>query len=111
VANDKKISEKRKRQCSKLVDISKGIVRQVFDRFKHEKLGITWTGGKDSTLTLWIIRQVCQEKVIPIPKTMIIGEGDDLGKSRTLSRKSKKSGVFLLRFVEMRMFLGQQIIH
>ncbi len=74
---DKEISEKRKRQCMKLVEISKGIVRQAFERFKHEELGITWTGGKDSTLTLWIIRQVCMEKGLPLPKTMIIGEGDE----------------------------------
>ncbi len=62
MALDRKISDKRKRQCAKLVEIAKEIVRQAFDKFKHEELGITWTGGKDSGLTLWIIRQVCQEK-------------------------------------------------
>lgn len=77
MAIDKEISEKRKRQCSKLVEISKNIIRQAFDRFRPEELGITWTGGKDSGLTLWIIRQVCQEKGIPFPRTMIIGEGDE----------------------------------
>ena len=71
------MSEKRKRQCAKLVEISKAVVRKAFDRFKPEELGVTWTGGKDSTLTLWIIRQVCLEKGIPIPQTMIIGEGDE----------------------------------
>ena len=77
MAIDKEISEKRKRQCAKLVDISKDIIKQAFDRFKPEELGVTWTGGKDSTLTLWIIQQVCQEKGMPLPKTMIIGEGDE----------------------------------
>ncbi len=77
MALDKKISEKRKRQCEKLVQISKNIVRQAFDRFAHQELGITWTGGKDSGLTLWIIRQVCQDRGIGLPKTMIIGEGDE----------------------------------
>lgn len=76
MAMDREISEKRKRQCLKLVEISKEIIRQAFERFKPEELAITWTGGKDSTLTLWIIRQVCLEKRISIPKTMIIGEGD-----------------------------------
>jgi len=71
------IREKRKRQCSKLVEISKKIVRQAFERFKVQDLGITWTGGKDSTICLWIIRQVCEEMNIPLPKTMIIGEGDE----------------------------------
>jgi len=77
MAIDREISEKRKRQCAKLVDISKDAVRQAFDRFEPEELGVTWTGGKDSTLTLWITRQVCEEKGIPLPKAMIIGEGDE----------------------------------
>ena len=87
---DKEISEKRKRQCLKLVEISKDIVRQAFDRFKPEELGITWTGGKDSGLTLWIIRQVCQEKGIPLPKTMIIGEGDEFEEIDQFVEKMKK---------------------
>jgi len=74
---NRKISEKRERQCAKLIEISKDIVRQAFDRFKPEDLCITWTGGKDSGLTLWIMRQVCLEKGVPLPKTMIIGEGDE----------------------------------
>ncbi len=74
---EREISEKRKRQCAKLVEISKGIVKQAFEKFRHEDLGVTWTGGKDSGLTLWIIRQVCQQEKMPLPKTMIIGEGDE----------------------------------
>lgn len=77
MALEKEISEKRKRQCAKLIDLSKSIVREAFKKLNHEELGITWTGGKDSTLTLWIIRQVYQEKGLPLPKTMIIGEGDE----------------------------------
>lgn len=73
----KEISEKRKRQCARLIETSKSIVREVFEKFKPEEIGITWTGGKDSTLTLWIIKQVCDEKGISLPKTMIIGEGDE----------------------------------
>jgi len=87
---DKEISEKRKRQCAKLVEISKTIVRQAFEKFKEGELGITWTGGKDSTLTLWIIRQVCLEKGLPLPKTMIIGEGDEFEEIEQFVEKIKK---------------------
>jgi phosphoadenosine phosphosulfate reductase len=87
---NKKISEKRQRQCAKLVEISKGIIRQAFEMFKHEALGITWTGGKDSGLTLWIIRQVCQEKGLPLPKTMIIGEGDEFEEIEQFVERIKK---------------------
>jgi phosphoadenosine phosphosulfate reductase len=90
MAMDREISEKRKRQCLKWVEISKGIVRQAFDRFKPEELGITWTGGKDSTLTLWIIRQVCEEKKLPLPKTMIIGEGDEFLEIEEFVERIKK---------------------
>ena len=74
---DREVSEKRKRQCAKLVELSKGIVREAFKRFKPQELGVTWTGGKDSGLTLWIINHVCQEQHLPLPRTMIIGEGDE----------------------------------
>ena len=87
---DLKISEKRKRQCAKLVEISKDIVKQAFDRFKPEDLGITWTGGKDSGLGLWIIRQVCQEKGILLPKAMIIGEGDEFEEIEGFVNRIKK---------------------
>jgi phosphoadenosine phosphosulfate reductase len=87
---NKKISEKRQRQCAKLVEISKGIIRQAFEMFKHEALSITWTGGKDSGLTLWIIRQVCQEKGLPLPKTMIIGEGDEFEEIEQFVERIKK---------------------
>jgi len=90
MAIDKEISEKRKRQCAKLVDITRDIVRQSFDKFKPEELGITWTGGKDSTLGLWIARQVCQEKGIPLPKAMIIGEGDEFEEIEEFVEKIKK---------------------
>ncbi len=90
MALDRIISEKRKRQCAKLIEISKDIVRQAFNKFKPEELGITWTGGKDSGLTLWIIRQVCQEKNIPLPKTMIIGEGDEFEEIEAFVERMKK---------------------
>lgn len=90
MALNKKISEKRERQCAKLVEISKEIIRQAFDKFKIDELGITWTGGKDSGLTLWIIKQVCQEKGIPVPKTTIIGEGDEFEEIEQFVERIKK---------------------
>jgi len=55
---------------------SKEIVRKAFKEFKVDDMAITWTGGKDSTSTLWIIRQVCQEDGIKVPKVMTIDEFD-----------------------------------
>jgi len=70
------VTEERKKELEEKIAKSKGIVREAFSKFKHEELAITWTGGKDSTLTLWIIREVCKEDAIAIPKVMTIDEGD-----------------------------------
>jgi phosphoadenosine phosphosulfate reductase len=72
------LSEKRKRQCLKLVELSKAVIREAFDRFKLEELGIVWTGGKDSSFTLWCVLQVCREREIKLPKTLMISRGDEL---------------------------------
>jgi len=63
-------------ECAELVEKSKEVIREAFKKFKVDDLAITWTGGKDSTLTLWIIRQVCQEDGIRLPKVMTIDEYD-----------------------------------
>ena len=66
----------KEKECAELVDKSKEVIRETFRKFKVNDLAITWTGGKDSTLTLWIIRQVCLEDDIKIPKVMTIDEFD-----------------------------------
>jgi phosphoadenosine phosphosulfate reductase len=63
-------------RCAEAIEKSKGIVREALGKFKVADLAITWTGGKDSTLTLWIIRQVCLENGFKIPKVMTIDEFD-----------------------------------
>ena len=55
---------------------SKKIIRAALDKFGPERLAIAWTGGKDSTLMLWLCCQVCNEFSIPIPRCMFIDEGD-----------------------------------
>ena len=67
--------EKRKR-CAEAVEKSKEVIRKAFKDFKVEDIAATWTGGKDSTLALWITHQVCQEDGIKMPKVMTIDEFD-----------------------------------
>jgi phosphoadenosine phosphosulfate reductase len=64
------------KRCAELVEKSKKVVRDAFNKFAPDELAITWTGGKDSTTTLWIIRQVCLEDKIKLPKVMTIDEYD-----------------------------------
>lgn len=71
------VSEKRRRQCAKLVELSKAVVLEAFDMFSPGEIGLVWTGGKDSSLTLWCVRQVCAEKNIDLPKVLRIDRGDE----------------------------------
>jgi phosphoadenosine phosphosulfate reductase len=64
------------KRCAELVEKSKEVVRETFSRFTPDDIAITWTGGKDSTTTLWIIRQVCLEDKIKLPRVMTIDEYD-----------------------------------
>lgn len=70
------IEQDKVKRCAELIEKSKEVVRQAFNKFTPDELAITWTGGKDSTTTLWIIRQLCLEDGIKLPKVMTIDEGD-----------------------------------
>lgn len=52
---------------------SKEVVSEALDRF--ERTAIAYTGGKDSTLMLWIIREVCLDWGKNVPELMFIDEG------------------------------------
>ena len=60
----------------KKVEDSRKVIRTAFEKYPHEGLAIAWTGGKDSTVMLWLIRQVCQEADLPVPPCFCIDEGD-----------------------------------
>ncbi len=66
----------KERVCAEAIAKSEDVVRQSFKDFDPEDMAITWTGGKDSTLTLWIIRRVCAADGIKLPKVMTIDEFD-----------------------------------
>jgi phosphoadenosine phosphosulfate reductase len=55
------------------IEKSKEVVIEALDKF--ENIVIAFTGGKDSTLMLWIIREVCREMGRDIQELMFINEG------------------------------------
>jgi phosphoadenosine phosphosulfate reductase len=55
---------------------AQNILKETFDRFGSDNLAIAITGGKDSTTTLWLVKQVCEKFGTPMPKCMFIDEGD-----------------------------------
>jgi len=55
---------------------TKKVIREAFEKYDHDDLAVAWTGGKDSTVLLWILREVCNEDGRPIPRCFCIDEGD-----------------------------------
>jgi len=70
------MSKETKERNVELIDKSKQVIKEAFEKYGPLKCAITWTGGKDSTTNLWIIRQVCVEENIPLPQVITIDEGD-----------------------------------
>lgn len=70
------LDEKRVEELEQKIEKSKEIFRMAYDRFDSDEMRLIWSGGKDSTLTLWICRQFCQENGLPLPKAFTIDEGD-----------------------------------
>lgn len=54
---------------------SKRVIAEAYRRFPNDKLALAWTGGKDSTILLWMARELAKEKGLPLPHIMFINEG------------------------------------
>ena len=70
------MNEETKKRNQELIEKSKEVIREAFRNYDPAKCAITWTGGKDSTTNLWIIRQVCVEENLDLPQVITIDEGD-----------------------------------
>ena len=57
------------------IEKSVKVIREAFERFPHDKIVLAWTGGKDSTLILWLMMEVCKRNDFPLSKLMFINEG------------------------------------
>lgn len=60
---------------TKIVRAQETINKAIAD-FGHENIAVAWTGGKDSTLLLWLVRESCNQHRLPLPKIVFIDEGD-----------------------------------
>ena len=79
---------------AKKADDSKKVIREAFERYAVDELAIAWTGGKDSTVMLWLVREVCRQDGHPIPKCFCIDEGDMFDEIRTfLASRAEKWGL------------------
>ena len=60
----------------KKVEKSKSVIREAIRRFGLDAIAAAITGGKDSTVGLWLFKSVCGEMGVKTPLCMFIDEGD-----------------------------------
>jgi len=51
------------------------VIAEAYQRFPLDRMAVAWTGGKDSTLLLWLLRQHALTHDLPLPRIMFINEG------------------------------------
>lgn len=71
--------------------ISKQIIQKALLHKATDKTIIAWTGGKDSTVLLWLIKSVCEEHHIPMPTAVFINEGSVFKEVTHFCTKLQKS--------------------
>lgn len=57
------------------VQKSHEVIAEAYRRFPVEEMRAGFTGGKDSTLVVWLVRSYAQEHGLPLPKLLFINEG------------------------------------
>jgi len=70
------MEQEMKEMLDKKIEDAKKVIRKALGKFKPEEMAITWTGGKDSTMVLWLFRQVCEEDGVEMPVVFSIDEFD-----------------------------------
>jgi phosphoadenosine phosphosulfate reductase len=58
------------------IELAKEVIGRAIDEFGVEKMAVAWTGGKDSTLMLWLVKQVLVERGLGFPRIVFVDEGD-----------------------------------
>ncbi|OQX50310.1 hypothetical protein B5M47_03930, partial [candidate division CPR3 bacterium 4484_211] len=58
------------------VSMAKEVVKAAYKQFGEKNIAVAWTGGKDSTTLLWIVKQAADELNEKLPICEFIDEGD-----------------------------------
>jgi len=58
------------------LDQARFVVEEAFDTFPPETMVIAWSGGKDSTLLLTLVLEICRARSLKPPRVLDIDQGD-----------------------------------
>ena len=95
-----------KEMLDKKIEDAKKVIRKALDKFKPEDMAITWTGGKDSTMVLWLFRQVCEEDGVELPVVFSIDEFDHFDEIHDfIDSEGKEWGI------DVKMLINQDVVN
>src|SRR6266404_3602704 len=69
-------------------------ITEAYDKFPLDKIVLAWTGGKDSTLLLWMVKEISDKKKVSFTKIMFINEGDVFEEIQQFVKKLSKKWKF-----------------
>jgi len=69
---------------------AKAVLREALDKFGPKHTALAWTGGKDSTAALWLMRETAREAGVSMPKAVFIDEGDAFEEVRAFVREVRE---------------------
>ena len=84
------LSEERIKELEGKVAKTKEVYKEAYDRFDVKDMRMIWSGGKDSTLALWICLEFCKENDVPPPVCFTIDEGDAFEEIDEILKKYEK---------------------
>jgi len=55
---------------------AKAVLSRALEEFGPKRTALAWTGGKDSTVALWLMREVARDTGVSMPGALFLDEGD-----------------------------------
>ena len=91
----------------KLIKNSEEVILKSLKKYDANKIAVAWTGGKDSTLLLWLVKNVCKKNNFPLPLVVFIDEGDLFPEIIEFSKKMIQDWELNVDFVQNKDVIGQ----
>ena len=91
----------------KKIEKSKEIIFSVLTNFLQDEVAIAWSGGKDSTTVLWLVKQVIMENNFTIPKVVFIDDGYVYSEIKNFVGRIEKNWGFKVEFIKNDDILGE----
>ena len=96
-----------KKDTPKPLKDSHSVIDNAVKTFGIEKCTVAWTGGKDSTLMLWLVRSYCKINDFELPTVIFIDEGDPFPEIESFTKELQASWSFSVHVLRNKDVLSQ----